>query len=72
MKKVIAGCGIVNFCEVTLVCADVISLEYITAVIECGSFKKHVPMNLFFCLSNLIKRKKHLLPFQKPGLLYKS
>jgi hypothetical protein len=50
MKKVIAGCGIVIFCQVTSVCADVISSEYITTVIECGSLKKKTPMNLFFCL----------------------
>lgn len=72
MKKVIAGCGIVIFCQVTLVCAGVISLECITAVIECGSLKKKAHMSLFFRLSNLIKRKNHLFPFQKLGLLCNS
>jgi hypothetical protein len=34
MQEVIAGCGIVSFfLQITIVCADVISLECITAII---------------------------------------
>jgi hypothetical protein len=52
MNKVISGCGIVNFCQVTLVFPDVIPLEYITAVIKCGSYQKHYEFILLSIVFN--------------------